>query len=47
MGKCRNRVNMPESNFNICNLQVNYIVTDSKYEYKFCFSLETNSEFDK
>jgi len=47
MGKCRNGVNMQESNFNICNLQVNSIPTDSKYENKLSFSLEKISDFDK
>jgi len=47
MGKCRNGVNMPESNFNICNLQVNSIGTHSKYENKLSFSLEKISDFDK
>jgi len=42
MGKCRNEVNMPEWNYNIhvCNLQVNFIATNSKYEYKVSFSHE-------
>jgi len=47
MGKCRSGVNIPEYNFNICNLQVNSIVTNSKYEYKLSFSLGTISDFDK
>jgi len=33
--------------FNICNLQVNSIATNSKYEYKLSFSLEIISDFDK
>jgi len=47
MGKCRSRVNMPEWNFNIFNLQANSIATTSKYEYKLSFSLEMISDFDK
>jgi len=47
MGKCRNRVNMPEWNYNICNLQVISIATNSNYEYKSSFSLETILDFDK
>jgi len=47
MSKCRSGVNMPEWNFNICNLQVNSIATNSKYEYKLSFSLEIISDFDK
>jgi len=38
---------MPELNFNICNLQMNSIATNSKYEYKLSFSLEMISYFDK
>jgi len=38
---------MPEWNFNICNLKVNSIATNSKYEYKLSFSHETISDFDK
>jgi len=34
MGKCRNGVNMPERNYNLCNLQVNFIATNSNYKYK-------------
>jgi len=47
MGKCRIGVNMPEWNFNVCNLQMNSIVTNSKYDYKLSFSLEMISDFDK
>jgi len=47
MGKCRSGVNMPEWNFNICNLQVNYTSTNSKYEYTLSFALEMISGFDK
>jgi len=47
MRKCRNGVNLPEWNFNIFNLQVNSITTNSKYEYKVSFSLEMISDFDK
>jgi len=39
--RCRNGVNMPEWNYNICNLQVNSIATNSNYKYKLSFSLET------
>jgi len=34
-------------NFNICNLQVNSIATNSNYQYKLSFSLEIISDFDK
>jgi len=47
MGKCHSGVNMPEWNFNVCNLQANSIATSSKYEYKLSFSLEMISDFDK
>jgi len=47
MGKCRSGVNMPERNFKICNLRVDSIATNSKYEYKLPFSLEMISDFDK
>jgi len=33
--------------FKLCNLQVNFIATNSKNEYKLSFSLETISDFDK
>jgi len=46
MGKCRSGVNMPEYNFNICNLQVNSIATNSNFEYKLSFSFELISDFD-
>jgi len=46
MGKYWSGVNIPEWNFNICNLQVNSIATNSKYEYKLSFSLEMISDFN-
>jgi len=38
---------MPEWNYNICNLQVKYIATNFKCEYKLSFSLEMILDFDK
>jgi len=37
---------MPECDFNICNLQVISIATNSKHEYKLSFPLEMISDFD-
>jgi len=38
---------MPELNYNICNLQVNFTATNSRYEYTLSFSLEMILDFDK
>jgi len=47
MGNCRNGMNVPEWNYNLCNLQVNFIATNSNYKYKLSFSLEIILDFDK
>jgi len=47
MGKCWNGENMLEWNYNVCNLQVNFIATNATYEYKRSFSLEIILDFGK
>jgi len=47
MNKCRSEVNMPEWNYNMCNLQMKFIATNYKYEYILSFSLEMILESDK